>query len=69
MNYEQLINDRDSIEAKLGALHAEILSEQFASLPDAEQGRMVLQFKVMEAYALVLEQRIVAGDDRIPKNA
>jgi len=60
MDREQLINDKIELETKLDVLHAEILSEQFASLPDAEQGRMVLQFKLMECYAAVLEQRIAA---------
>ena len=57
---QRVVEERAELEDKLGKLQAFITGERFASVPDAEQGRLVLQHKLMESYALVLEQRIAA---------
>jgi len=57
---QRVIEERAELEDKLGKLQAFIAGERFAAVPDAEQGRLVLQHKLMESYALVLEQRIAA---------
>ena len=57
---QRVMEERADLEEKLGKLQAFITGERFSSLPDAEQGRLVLQHHVMLAYALVLEQRIEA---------
>lgn len=57
---QRVVEERTELEDKLGKIHAFITSEKFASIPDDEQGRLVLQHKLMESYALVLEQRIAA---------
>ena len=58
---QRVVEERAELEDKLGKLQAFITGERFATVPDAERGRLVvLQHKLMEAYALVLEQRIAA---------
>lgn len=56
----RVVEELADLEYNLGKLQAFITGEHFAAMPDAEQGRLVLQHKLMEAYALVLEQRIAA---------
>ena len=57
---QRVVEERAELEDKLGKLQTFILSERFVSVPDDEQGRMVLQHHIMNALALVLEQRIAA---------
>lgn len=57
---QRVVKERAELEDKLGKLQTFITGERFAVVPDAEQGRLVLQHKLMESYALVLEQRIAA---------
>ena len=57
---QRVVEERAELEDKLGKLQAFITGERFASVPDAEQGRLVLQHHIMTALALVLEQRIAA---------
>ena len=60
---QRVVEERAELEDKLGKLQALITGKRFATVSEsdaAEQGRLVLQHKLMEAYALVLEQRIAA---------
>ena len=57
---QRVVEERAELEDKLGKLQAFITGERFATVSDAEQGRLVLQHKLMKSYALVLEQRIDA---------
>lgn len=58
---QRVVEERAELEDKIGKLQAFITGERFATVSDpAEQGRLVLQHKLMESYALVLEQRIAA---------
>lgn len=57
---QRVVDERTELEDKLSKLQAFITSEKFSSIPDAEQGRLVLQHHIMNCYALVLEQRIEA---------
>lgn len=57
---QRVVEERAELETKLGKLQAFITGERFASVPDDEQGRLVLQHHIMNSYALVLEQRIAA---------
>lgn len=57
---QRVVAERTELEDRLGKLQAFITGEKFASIPDAEQGRLVLQHHIMIALALVLEQRIAA---------
>lgn len=57
---QRVVEERAELESKLGKLQAFITGERFASVPEAEQDRLVLQHHIMTALALVLEQRIAA---------
>ena len=57
---QRVVEERTELEDKFGKLQAFITGAKFASAPDAEQGRLVLQHHIMTALALVLEQRIAA---------
>lgn len=57
---QRVVEERAELEDKLGKLQAFITGERFAAVPDAEQGRLVLQHNIMNAYSLVLEMRIAA---------
>ena len=57
---KRVVAERTELEDRLGKLQAFITGEKFASVPDDEQGRLVLQHHIMTALALVLEQRIYA---------
>ena len=57
---QRVVEELAELEDKLGKLQAFITGERFASVPDAEQWRLVLQHHIMTALALVLEQRIAA---------
>ena len=57
---QRVVDELAELETKLGNLQVFITSERFGDIPDAEQGRLVLQHHIMQSYALVLEQRIGA---------
>ena len=57
---QRVVAERTELDDKLGKLQAFITGAKFDSVPDAEQGRLVLQHHIMTALALVLEQRIAA---------
>jgi hypothetical protein len=60
---QRVVEEHAELKDKIGKLQAFITRERFAAVPvvsDAEQGRLILQHKIMESYALVLEQRIAA---------
>ncbi len=57
---QRVVEERAELEERLGKLQSFITGEKFASVPDAEQGRLVLQHHIMNALALVLKQRIAA---------
>ena len=57
---QRVVEERAELETKLGKLQSFITGDKFAAVPDAEQGRLVLQHHIMTSYALVLEQRIAA---------
>lgn len=57
---QRVVEERTELETKLGKLQTFITGPKFRDIPDAEQGRLVLQHHIMNSYALVLEQRIAA---------
>lgn len=57
---QRVVEERTELEEKMGKLQAFITGNKFEFVPDDEQGRLVLQHHIMNAYALVLEQRIAA---------
>jgi hypothetical protein len=57
---QRVVEERAELEVRIGKLQVFITSEKFADVPDAEQGRLVLQHHIMTILSLVLEQRIAA---------
>ena len=55
---QRVLEELTELEDKIGKLQVFIIGDCFASLPVAEQGRLALQHKIMESYAMVLKQRI-----------
>ena len=57
---QRVIDERDDLEIKASKLQDFILSDKFSSVPADERQRLVLQRNLMDAYVIVLDQRIAA---------
>lgn len=57
---QRVVDECDDLEDKANKLQDFILSAKFSSVPEDEQGRLVLQRNLMDAYVAVLKQRIAA---------
>ena len=57
---QRVIDERDDLEIKASKLQDFILSDKFFSVPADERQRLVLQRNLMDAYVIVLDQRIAA---------
>lgn len=57
---QRVVTEKAELDEKLEKLKAFVTGEKFASVPEAEQARLVLQHNIMNAYSLVLEMRIAA---------
>lgn len=56
----RVVQERQSLDAKIGLLARFIQTSTFAGLPEAEQERMKRQFRHMLDYSAVLGERIAA---------
>ena len=56
----RVVDERDDLEIKASKLQDFILSDKFSSVPADERQRLVLQRNLMDAYVIVLDQRIAA---------
>lgn len=57
---QRVIKEREDLEERLNKLNLFIQGDKFKYVDWNEQTRLLLQSKVMEAFSLILQQRIEA---------